>query len=118
MMILMVVSAVLVAVTLDRQQRRHRLEIEIECGRRGFDIPLQRPRISRFEGYLNVAVGSLLLSGGFAMGWMLVGVRHDALPPGSLQAPALFIAAGLVMVVAGGRVLLRSKGQTKNPRSY
>ncbi len=109
MIMLMVVSAVIVALALDRQQRRHRLEIEIECSSNGVDIPLRRPRISRFEGYLNVAVGVLLVVAGCAMGWVLLAGLHRSPPPGSLQAPALFLAAGSVMVVAGGRVLLRSK---------
>jgi hypothetical protein len=109
MIILMAVSAALVAIVLDRQERRHRLDVETECSRYGVDVPLQRSRISRFEGYLNVAVGVLLLLAGCAAGSVLLAARERSLPAGSLQAPALFIAAGMAMVWAGGRILLRSK---------
>lgn len=109
MIILMVVSAVFVALALDRQQRRHRLQLEIECIRYGVDMPVQRPRVSRFEGYLNAAMGVLLFLAGCAMGWVLLAGDTGAAPPGALQAPALFVAAGLVIAVAGGRILLRSR---------
>jgi hypothetical protein len=109
MIILMLFSAALVALALDRQQRRHRLEIEIECSRYGVDIPPQRARISRFEGYMNIGVGALLLFTGCAMGWLLLVARDISAAHGSLQVPALFAAAGVVMLLLGGRVLRRSR---------
>jgi hypothetical protein len=109
MIMLIFVSALVVSVALGRQERRHRLELEIECGRYGVDVPTLRPRIGRFEGILNVGTGSLLLVAGGAVVWILFQVPDRSMVDGAFHLGALFIAAGLTLLVLGSRILSRNR---------
>jgi hypothetical protein len=109
MMMLIFVSAVLVSLAFDRQERRHRMELELECSRYGVDPPRQRPRIGRFEGFLNIGAGSLLLIAGGAIVWVLFQAPTKSTVAGGLQLGGLFIAAGLALVLLGARALSRAQ---------
>jgi hypothetical protein len=109
MIMLIFVSALVVSVALGLQERRHRFELEIECGRYGVDVPALRPRIGRFEGILNVGAGSLFLIAGGAIVWILFQVPERSMVAGAFHLGALFIAAGLTLIVLGTRILSRNR---------
>jgi hypothetical protein len=109
MIMIIFVSALLVSLALGRQERRHRLEMEIESSRYGVSAPPLRPRIGRFEGILNVGTGSLFLLAGGAVVWILFLIPDTARVAGVLHLGALFIAAGLTLIVLGLRALSNSR---------
>ena len=111
MILLIFVAAVLVAIVLERQERRHRYEKTWEYQRLGVPPPTVRPKLKRTEAWLNIGLGVLMLFFGSAMAWTHLKVM-DALAarpdlPGQVPAgdfweqTAFFLAAGIALIVLG-----------------
>ncbi len=111
-MILVYVTAILVSIVLERQERRHRFNLEMEYRRLQIPIPPKRPKLPRLESWLNIAVGLLLLILGALFLWTLFSIISNhrlSLPqPTERDFPmmgAAFISAGLALIILGTKSL-------------
>ena len=101
MSILIFVVAVLGSLVLDRQERRHRFEKRQEYERLGWEIPLEKPKLSMMESWANVVLGLLLFAlGAFFLKTML-GIPAELMMSGWESLVALFLASGFALVWLG-----------------
>jgi|GEM_PF-1400766 len=110
--ILIYVVAVLVSIVLERQERRHRFNIEMEYCRLQLPMPLIKPKLPRLESWLNIAIGALLL----LLGTLFVALTFTVLLNPKLKSMDLpvqeqtyqaagFIAGGLALIILGVKSL-------------
>ncbi|MBM4169257.1 MAG: hypothetical protein FJ215_08890 [Ignavibacteria bacterium] len=111
-LILVYVTAVLVSIVLERQERRHCFNIELEYRLLQKPVPPKRPKLPRLESWLNIAVGVLLLMLGALFLWTLFSVisNHQLTPlkpmeRDALMGGAVFVAAGLALIILGAKSL-------------
>ena len=105
MSILIFVVAVLGALVLDRQERRHRFEKVREYERLKWEIPAEKPKLSMLESWGNLIVGVVaLVLGGLLLRAML-GVPAEALQRGWENIVALFLASGLALSWLGFKAI-------------
>jgi hypothetical protein len=109
MMLFIFVSAILVWVAFDRQKKRHRLELELECGRHGVEVPKVRPPVGKFEAWVNFAAGVLLFVEGGLFVWVLLQAPEGSSVKDAYQLAVLMMAGGVILAVFGARASARSK---------
>ena len=105
LMMLMYLAAMGVYFVLRKQSTTHRRELEAEYDRLGIPMPVSRPKIPMLESGLSIAMGLLLtIGGGFCILTLglVPAIRSD---PGLWSASGAMIAAGLTLMVLGGRAL-------------
>ena len=116
MFIVLYVTAVLVSLVLQRQERRHQFELSQEYHRLGVEMPSAAPKIPRLESWLNVVLGIIL--SGFATLFLRMNflrLREFADDPRlaphgfEWELASVFLAAGIALVILGVRSLLRNK---------
>lgn len=114
--ILIYVTAVLVSIVLERQERRHRFNLEMEYLRLQIPIPPKRPKLPPLESWLNITVGILLLVlGALGLVATLTDVRSSF--QDHLNHVAGFIAGGLALVILGVKSLKLNNEYAKQVRS-
>ena len=97
MSILIFVVAVLGALVLDRQERRHRFEKVQEYERLKWEIPAEKPKLSMLESWGNLIVGVVLLGFGGVLLRSMLGVPAEGMERGWENIVALFLASGLAL---------------------
>jgi len=98
---LILVVAVLGSLVPDRQERRHRFEKRQEYEGLGWDIPLERPKLSIIESWANVGRGVLLFVLGALFLKAMLGIPAEMMRGGWESLVALFLASGLALVWLG-----------------
>ena len=106
MMLLIFIAAVGVSIALERQERHHLLEQALEYKRLGWEMPVPVPRLSRIEGWINVAFGVILLGAGGWLGWVVIRIPHPESAASTFELIALMIAAGAALTILGGKALM------------
>jgi hypothetical protein len=109
MMLFIFISAILVWVSFDRQKKRHRRELELECGRLGVEAPKVRPSVGKFEAWVNFAAGVLLFVEGGLFVWVLLQAPEGSSVKDAYQLAALMMLGGLALAVFGARTAAQSK---------
>ncbi len=109
MSLLVFVSAISVSLVLGRQERRHALELELECSRYGVEPPKRRQRVGRFEGWMNTVAGLLLTGAGAWIVSLILTSPDHAGTTGVVQLGSLLVAAGLALIIVGVRTIRRSR---------
>lgn len=106
-MIIIIATAILVSVILERQERRHIFMESLEYLRMGKGMPKPKPKLSQLECWLNIAVGTILIIIGLGTVLSHLMVVHK-LPEyamgyvrGALIEYGAIIAAGIVIIILG-----------------
>ena len=105
MSIVVFVVAVVVSIVLDRQERRHKLAIELEYERLEWELPPAKPKLSGKVAVLNIVLGVVLLVFGgmaFYAFWLVESAGEKT---GGQYCVALFFAVGIALITAGGKGL-------------
>lgn len=104
------IAAVIVSAFFDQQERRHRLELQIEYEKLGRKVPVVRPKLPVLESVANVVVGLILLEIGGLSIWTLlvtIGIAGSDLAgkivPIETDLAAAFLAGGIALVILGGK---------------
>ncbi len=99
-------AALGVSQVLRRQEKVHWLQLELEYRRAGFDIPKPVPRLSKFEAWLNIAVGILLLLAGSSFVVMILKIPDLPGLRSVLPLASLILAGGATLAILGTRALI------------
>lgn len=113
--ILVYMAAVLVSVILERQERRHRFERQMEYIQLEKTLPIQKPKLPRLESWLNVMLGLLITLLGVLMAFSVFHTHtmvrtetrifsHDA-----YLTLAVFIATGITLLILGFKSIRLNK---------
>lgn len=102
------ITAVIIAAFFDQQERRHRLELQIEYEKLGKKMPPAAPKLPMLESIANIVVGIILLeTGGLALWGLLgtIGVLGGDLvartAPLQTDFSAGLLAGGIALVILG-----------------
>ena len=115
MALLIFLSGIAIWVFLERQQVRHKKEMELEYARLNFPPPPAPPGLPLLEALLNVVLGVILA------GYSLVAImtlfldtgRYTLADEGKLAA--VIMAAGIVMITVGVRRLAQWSSHAAAP---
>ncbi len=112
--LLVFIEALILSAVFERQERDHRLELEIEYEKQGMKAPLRVPKLPLLESVANVVVGLLVLEFGGIFVWTTLGMirkagKLDAKGMGLIQHimanqiifAAAFLAGGIALVILG-----------------
>jgi hypothetical protein len=113
MSILIFVVAVLGSLVLDRQERRHRFEKRQEYERLGWDIPLEKPKLSMMESWANAVLGVLLFALGALFLKTMLGIPAEMVTSGWESVVALFIASGIALLWLGVKAIRQNTRYTR-----
>ena len=112
-MLLIYLAAVITAIILQRQERRHHKELVLVYEHLGLPAPPYKPKLPRLECLLNILLGLFLTGGGIFFLWMnfsMVNLTHENSRPTVLplqwEFSTVTLAAGLSLLVLGFRSLL------------
>lgn len=122
--ILIYVVAVLISIVLERQGRRHRLQLEMEYRRLQLPMPPTRPKLLRLESWLNITIGIVLLLLGALYAMLTFTVFMDPrlksmdLPVAEHTYQAAgFIAGGLALIILGTKSLKLNRKHEEQVRT-
>jgi hypothetical protein len=110
MIILVYITAILVSIILERQERRHNFELEMEYRRLGKSIPEPKPKLTMIQSFLNIVVGVVISGLGvlfFVSNFNILrdlGSRvqtHYWQANDMWQWDAVILATGIALVVVG-----------------
>jgi hypothetical protein len=104
------ITAVLVSMMFERQERRHRFELELEYERLGKILPPPKPRLSAPTSWLNVIVGTVMGIMGVPMLLSQFAVLrlsshltkpHDAMMGAQFEMSAVWLATSIALILLG-----------------
>ncbi len=110
MIILVYVTAILVSIILERQQRRHNFELAMEYRNLGKSIPQQKPKLTLIQSFLNIVVGVVVAGLGalfIVIHIRIVGELGNGVETHHWQAnevwqwEAVILATGIALVIVG-----------------
>jgi len=90
------ITAILVSIVFERQERRHRFELELEYDRLSKKLPPAKPKLSILTSWLNVAVGIIMTIIGILMLISQFAVLH--IPHALDKQPAVITGAQFELV--------------------
>jgi H+/Cl- antiporter ClcA len=109
-MLAIYVSAVVVAILLRRQERRHRKELALVCEHLALPPPSQKPKLRLLECWLNILLGLFLTAGGTYFFWLFLSISNSvregpriAVPLGEWEFSAILLATGISLLFLGFR---------------
>jgi hypothetical protein len=107
LMFLMYVTGIGVSIVLERQSKRQKCEIALECARLGLPLPPVRPRIQTLEALLSIAIGIVLLIPAVQGFWMIFSDTwfRAHVEPGFGDFYSVLIAAGVTLIFLGCKAL-------------
>jgi hypothetical protein len=107
LMFLIYLSAMGVSVALEKQSKRQKAEIALECARHGLTLPPSRPKVQILESLLSIAIGIVMLVPAVLGFWLILHepfIRaHTA--PEMVDFYVVFLAGGLTLMFLGGQAL-------------
>lgn len=113
------ILAVVISAFFDQQQRRHRLELQVEYEKLGRKMPEEPPKLPMLESLTNIVIGLILAEiGGLALWTVLDTARilgSDAtgkILPTQTDFSAASLAGGIALIILG------TKGVVANLRSW
>lgn len=118
-MIFIYITAVLVSIIFERQERRHVFEESMEYRRMGKEMPTPKPRLPMLESWINVVIGVIIFVLGVGLIWtnLLVMriapriVTDETTIKGLIDWGAL-VAAGIALVILGLKSVLHHRRLT------
>lgn len=111
---LIYITAVLISLVLERQERRHLFELNLEYRRLGKTMPPPKPKLPMLESWLNVVLGLFLMFGlGLLFLWtnfsmLKYSAKNPALGPHQSEwdFTATILATGVALTFLGIRSLI------------
>ncbi len=110
MFISIFILAVIISAFFDQQERRHRLELQIEYEKLGRKMPLERPRLPVYESIANILVGLVLAEIGAVSLWSFIFALRTAREivmksdfPGRIDFTSALLAGGIALVILGAK---------------
>ena len=118
--VILYITAVLVSIVFERQERRHNFELQLEYDRLGKKMPPAKPRLSLGVSWLNVLVGLVMIAIGIPMLMNQFMILDDprllSRTPGmSIGAQFEYVAVWLATSVALILLGLKSVYQHRHP---
>ncbi len=118
MFVAIFIEAIIISAFFDQQERRHKLELQLEYEKVGKNVPVEPPKLPRLESFANILVGLVLAEiGGIGL-WAFVGLmmRHGTSIlmnqnlrgeyfTGQTDFVAAFIAGGIALMILGVKSL-------------
>jgi hypothetical protein len=104
------ITAVLISMMFERQERRHRFELELEYERLGKKLPPPKPRLSVPTSWLNVIVGAIMGIVGIPMLLSQFAVLQlsshltkpiDAMMGAQFEMSAVWLATSIALILLG-----------------
>ncbi len=118
MFVAIFIEAVIISAFFDQQERRHKLELQLEYEKIGKEMPPEPPKLPKLESVANIFIGLVLAEiGGFGL-WAFVALlmqngasiftnqklRGDYFT-GQTDFIAAFIAGGIALILLGVKSL-------------
>ncbi len=104
------IVAVIISAFFDQQERRHRLELQIEYEKLGRKMPAAEPKLPMLESIANVVIGLILLEiGGVAVITVLgtIGIVGNDMwgktAPLQTDFSAALLAGGIALIILGAK---------------
>ena len=116
------ITAVLVSLVFERQERRHRFELDLEYERLGKVLPPLKPRLSIGTSWLNVVVGAVMLLLGIPMLWSqiqmlkivpLLKKSHDFMSGMQFEISGVWLATAIALIILGLKSVQQRRGLAK-----
>ena len=110
MSIAIFIVAVIISAFFDQQERRHKLELQIEYEKIGKKMPQEPPKLQMLESIANIMVGLLLAEiGGVGVWTFLYAVKHAGQivsqskvgVSGEVDCLSAFLAGGIALMILG-----------------
>ena len=105
----MFLVAIAVSLILERQEKIHWLQLELEYRRAGLELPKRVPSVSKFEAWANIVLGVMLLVAGTYFFLLLKRIPEVADIKSVLQLASLVLAGGAALVILGLKALKLSQ---------
>jgi hypothetical protein len=113
-MLALYVSAVIVALVLRHQERRHRTELALLYERLDMSMPTRKPKLRKGESWIHITLGMLLVMlGSLALVANIAVMKVVEVPAGQWEFCAVLLATGITLSFLG----LRSLEENKNYES-
>jgi len=104
---LIFLSAIIVAMVLDRQAEEQREELEVEYRRLDVPMPAARPKIPFLEALLNIDLGAILVLFALLIFYMISKVPGFFAYRAAWDGAAAFLGAGVALAWLGARAAMR-----------
>lgn len=116
LMFLIYLSAMGVFLVLERQGKRQKREIALECARLGLPLPSPRPKIQTLEALLNIAIGVVMILPAASGFWMMFQspLLMAQSGPGAADFFSVLLAAGLTLIFLGSKALRQNLIHRRN----
>jgi hypothetical protein len=109
-MLVIYLSAVLVALVLRHQERRHQTELALLYGRLNMPKPSRKPKLRKGESWVHVALGMLLVMlGSLALAANIAVMKVIEVSEGQWELCAVLLATGITLSFLGFRSLKENK---------
>lgn len=108
MLISIFIVAVIISAFFDQQERRHRLELQIEYEKLGRKMPEEQPRLPMLESIANILVGMILVEIGAVSLWVFIRmpgtarqieIKSDVF--GQIDFMSALLAGGIALMILG-----------------
>ncbi|RPI04652.1 MAG: hypothetical protein EHM64_09265 [Ignavibacteriae bacterium] len=124
MILLLFITAILVSIVLERQERRHKFELSMEYQRLGRTAPEPKPKLTLTQAWFNIAVGAVIsLMGLIFLVINITMIHHLGSNVNAIHMPvgdvlewwSVVFAAGIALVIVGVKsVSLNRKYSSSN----
>ncbi len=110
MFIAIFIVAVIISAFFDQQERRHKLELQIEYEKLGKRMPKEPPKLPMLESVANIVIGLILAEiGGVGVWTFLYAVKHAGQivsqskvgVSGEVDCLSAFLAGGIALMILG-----------------
>ena len=109
-MLALYISAVVVALVLRHQERRHQTELALLYERLNMSKPSRKPKLHKGESWVHVALGTLLVMlGSLALAANIAVMKVIEVPEGQWEFNAVLLATGMTLFFLGLRSLKENK---------
>ncbi len=116
-MLIPYLSAVVVAVILQHQERRHQNELALLYERLGMPMPPRGPRLRKGESWVHIVVGTtLLILGSLSLTTDIAVMKDIDVPQAQWEFSAVMLAAGVTLSFLGLRSLRENKSYERTLR--
>jgi hypothetical protein len=109
-MLILYLSAVVVAVALRHQERRHQTELALLYERLGMSVPPRRPKLHKGESWVHIVVGTfLVILGSLTLATNIAVMKEVEVPKAQWEFSAVMLATGMTLFFLGLRSLKENK---------
>jgi hypothetical protein len=115
-MLALYVSAVVVALVLRHQERRHQTELALLYEQIDMSMPSHRPKLRKGESWVHIVVGTLLVMlGSLALAANIAVMQEVEVPNGQWELCAVMLATGITLFFLGFRALKENRNYERSP---